>query len=105
MIRRPPRSTRTDTLFPYSPLFLSQTYALGLDGQRVLGEVAAHDLGEAREAGFQHIALHREGLEARPVAVDQGEGDPGAGHRQPVDDVEELQIGRESGRERVCQYG
>src|SRR3546814_10322811 len=25
MIRRPPRSTRTDTLFPYSTLFRSQT--------------------------------------------------------------------------------
>src|SRR3546814_8820253 len=25
MIRRPPRSTRTDTLFPYTTLFLSQT--------------------------------------------------------------------------------
>src|SRR3546814_11962705 len=24
MIRRPPRSTRTDTLFPYTPLFRSQ---------------------------------------------------------------------------------
>src|SRR3546814_8200154 len=25
MIRRPPRSTRTDTLFPYTPLFRSST--------------------------------------------------------------------------------
>src|SRR3546814_9007050 len=27
MIRRPPRSTRTDTLFPYTTLFRSCTYA------------------------------------------------------------------------------
>src|SRR3546814_8624749 len=27
MIRRPPRSTRTDTLFPYTALFRSQTEA------------------------------------------------------------------------------
>src|SRR3546814_15794169 len=27
MIRRPPRSTRTDTLFPYTTLFRSRTYA------------------------------------------------------------------------------
>src|SRR3546814_10797274 len=27
MIRRPPRSTRTDTLFPYTTLFRSVTYA------------------------------------------------------------------------------
>src|SRR3546814_10500022 len=28
MIRRPPRSTRTDTLFPYTTLFLSQSHML-----------------------------------------------------------------------------
>src|SRR3546814_12071145 len=28
MIRRPPRSTRTDTLFPYTTLFRSETIAL-----------------------------------------------------------------------------
>src|SRR3546814_3438756 len=32
MIRRPPRSTRTDTLFPYTTLFRSGT---GLDHQQV----------------------------------------------------------------------
>src|SRR3546814_13117427 len=57
MIRRPPRSTRTDTLFPYTSLFRS---ALGLQplehradrrsGQRV----AQHrpDLGHRRGAPF-----------------------------------------------------
>src|SRR3546814_1251739 len=29
MIRRPPRSTRTDTLFPYTTLFRSEAPALG----------------------------------------------------------------------------
>src|SRR3546814_13354326 len=29
MIRRPPRSTRTDTLFPYTTLFRSQHFRLG----------------------------------------------------------------------------
>src|SRR3546814_5654369 len=29
MIRRPPRSTRTDTLFPYTPLFRSREFAAG----------------------------------------------------------------------------
>src|SRR3546814_987725 len=42
MIRRPPRSTRTDTLFPYTTLFrssLAVTFALGpiIDLQRVQG--------------------------------------------------------------------
>src|SRR3546814_12134807 len=35
MIRRPPRSTRTDTLFPYTTLFRSAKLALK-PGQRVL---------------------------------------------------------------------
>src|SRR3546814_7076209 len=47
MIRRPPRSTRTDTLFPYTTLFLSPAAARG-PGQRA----AADQLGRAvaREA-------------------------------------------------------
>src|SRR3546814_21153249 len=32
MIRRPPRSTRTDTLFPYSTLFRSKAAVLGFEG-------------------------------------------------------------------------
>src|SRR3546814_2158971 len=36
MIRRPPRSTRTDTLFPYTTLFRSQLYVgLGLGGSNI----------------------------------------------------------------------
>src|SRR3546814_6160543 len=37
MIRRPPRSTRTDTLFPYTTLFRSDedTFAAGLDYERL----------------------------------------------------------------------
>src|SRR3546814_1140234 len=31
MIRRPPRSTRTDTLFPYTTLFRSVDHRLGVD--------------------------------------------------------------------------
>src|SRR3546814_2243446 len=40
MIRRPPRSTRTDTLFPYTTLFRSVEPAhLGADVERGLGRV------------------------------------------------------------------
>src|SRR3546814_19749306 len=39
MIRRPPRSTRTDTLFPYTTLFRARDHATTRDyGHRVLGE-------------------------------------------------------------------
>src|SRR3546814_15075911 len=36
MIRRPPRSTRTDTLFPYTSLFRSVVASLGIIGAFVL---------------------------------------------------------------------
>src|SRR3546814_11622438 len=39
MIRRPPRSTRTDTLFPYTTLFRSHLR----EAARQLGEDARHD--------------------------------------------------------------
>src|SRR3546814_8243860 len=35
MIRRPPRSTRTDTLFPYTTRFRSQTDAEPFDRRRI----------------------------------------------------------------------
>src|SRR3546814_4336029 len=50
MIRRPPRSTRTDTLFPYTTLFRSG--ALG--GPGLAGELpvdAGHDPEQRRLAG------------------------------------------------------
>src|SRR3546814_18513771 len=68
MIRRPPRSTRTDTLFPYTTLFRS-----GRD-QRIAAEAEDH-------AGGVHRA---EAAEARPGRVERhvrpGEqgGDPDA---------------------------
>src|SRR3546814_13065090 len=38
MIRRPPRSTRTDTLFPYTTLFRSRTLDPGIveEGRRIV---------------------------------------------------------------------
>src|SRR3546814_5391600 len=44
MIRRPPRSTRTDTLFPYTTLFRSLvTREFGLDKDRLLVTVYSED--------------------------------------------------------------
>src|SRR3546814_9344834 len=49
MIRRPPRSTRTDTLFPYTTLFRSERY--------IIGDVWAHE-GCARGL-YGPRAVHR----------------------------------------------
>src|SRR3546814_762643 len=37
MIRRPPRSTRTDTLFPYTTLFRSVCHRAAGEGDRAVG--------------------------------------------------------------------
>src|SRR3546814_1087175 len=49
MIRRPPRSTRTDTLFPYTTLFRSTS--LLIDDRRVAGAA----LGDGREVGVRRL--------------------------------------------------
>src|SRR3546814_5112535 len=69
MIRRPPRSTRTDTLFPYTTLFRSarnlrrgeagaveheDEIAVGLERAIFIG--AAHALAERRQRSEEHTS-------------------------------------------------
>src|SRR3546814_6508194 len=56
MIRRPPRSTRTDTLFPYTTLFRSVRNRPGADRDGVPRRTAA---GHAAEAGGWRIVARR----------------------------------------------
>src|SRR3546814_10975757 len=71
MIRRPPRSTRTDTLFPYTTLFRSAVHDLGggLEPDPHTGE-AAH--GDAEQAEIQGV-LHAGRVEHRHRRVEEGE--------------------------------
>src|SRR3546814_14903412 len=48
MIRRQPRSTRTDTLFPYTTLFLSTPSTAGLSPRPSRRALASAPQGEAR---------------------------------------------------------
>src|SRR3546814_7169246 len=65
MKRRPPRSTRTDTLFPYTTLFRSFRGQLLVHGQvlghdrvvLLLGQGADHVLGIIDEDGIKHRGL------------------------------------------------
>src|SRR3546814_7633116 len=59
MIRRPPRSTRTDTLFPYTTLFRSRRrpVRIGQDVPAAGGEIGAGD----EEGGGASAALNRGG--------------------------------------------
>src|SRR3546814_13792081 len=75
MIRRPPRSTRTDTLFPYTTLFRSACGRCGGRGRRGYRE---RRLGEGScEPAVQHPAS---------LFPDRGEG-PGALALRGFDDV------------------
>src|SRR3546814_2035904 len=51
MIRRPPRSTRTDTLFPYTTLFRSEVDAVGLAVRERRHERHQHERLEAEVHG------------------------------------------------------
>src|SRR3546814_4776129 len=57
MIRRPPRSTRTDTLFPYTTLFRSG------HGHRILLE--AHEAGAATRLSVSPVGRSQGGLRGR----------------------------------------
>src|SRR3546814_16635714 len=47
MIRRPPRSTRTDTLFPYTTLFRSEKLLVVDDDYRCTGLITVKDMEKA----------------------------------------------------------
>src|SRR3546814_11915228 len=75
MRRRPPRSTRTDTLFPYTTLFLSVCH-LPLDGQSgCLSRLALchQDVSSGllrRAANFRTLFQNRQaGLSVRNICV------------------------------------
>src|SRR3546814_21069877 len=115
MIRRPPRSTRTDTLFPYTTLFRSPAATSAEPGREVAarrGQLSALSRG----AGAARVRLRRsDGGAGRPqsrhgaarspeppgvVGCRAGAAlSPGARRAHAVEE-----IGSASCRERECQY-
>src|SRR3546814_11496765 len=121
MIRRPPRSTRTDTLFPYTTLFRSVSLgvqigplvgALGVSGiaiafavTAILENVFASVLLKTRRpirVGDQVLTQERAGtvvdINLRAVVLDSFDGE------RVVIPSSMVKIGSASCRERVCQY-
>src|SRR3546814_17803694 len=108
MIRRPPRSTRTDTLFPYTTLFRSYFNQYGTDIRETHCEIDYHAparLDElitiaARISRFGrtnftlHCGIFRDNERLTDIEISYAHLDTDSGQ----------QIGRASGRERVCQY-
>src|SRR3546814_13529254 len=115
MIRRPPRSTRTDTLFPYTTLFRSPHEFSGGMRQRVVIALAlcanprliiADEPTTALDVSIQAqiIALLKRLCRDHGAAVMLVTHDMGV-IAATADRVAVMyEIGRASCRERVCQY-
>src|SRR3546814_17013215 len=120
MIRRPPRSTRTDTLFPYTTLFRSadaDDHREDHDLDPRTDDVAQHPFGEERCAVPQCERHKDEAGEARELELQYRDEEldreneascnddhPGDHEHRDLDEMVEEEIGRASCRERVCQY-
>src|SRR3546814_18821976 len=125
MIRRPPRSTRTDTLFPYTTLFRSRRRCHHHRRvAKIFGLVTDHHIDPARAQPGNHIAFGDVGTLHPVTQIVHHLGDPG--HADPAD-ADELdgsdiaadaphfssslitpgswEIGMASCRDSVCKYG
>src|SRR3546814_6786052 len=96
MIRRPPRSTRTDTLFPYTTLFRS-VVLVGEDHHGVRADEAVEFLELAE---FQRqVALRRRQDAARGAARQVGAERVPLGH--PVAELLDQLLHRDAGRRQL----
>src|SRR3546814_18238348 len=99
MIRRPPRSTRTYTLFPYTTLFRSTAYR-----RYSLTYVLAEERAQAAQRGIWATGFER----PEDYRRDQRDGTstpPSPRCRIKGNISASGEIGRASCRESVCQYG
>src|SRR3546814_15850318 len=100
MIRRPPRSTRTDTLFPYTTLFRS-------DLQSPMNKLSPlPSVRQSQQPWWKGAAIYQ--VYPRSFADSNGDGIGDlAGITARLDYIASLgvdaKIGRASCRERVCQ--
>src|SRR3546814_16363526 len=73
MIPRPPRSTRTDTLFPYTTLFRSPDFSREASGHVLdgLGALFAHEIipPDFTGAGFTLSRVDVAAIDTGPAAV------------------------------------
>src|SRR3546814_19859425 len=100
MIRRPPRSTRTDTLFPYTTLFRSYADLVTLDPDPagLTATINGSVLGLENSTGLPYDPANVVAFidsRTRNVARQRFSG---------LALSIRYQIGRASGRERECQY-
>src|SRR3546814_19205345 len=100
MIRRPPSSTRPDTLFPYTTLFRSD----GLAHHRAIALSGIRESQERRLYVHQLAGRGRHGGDGDPRYDAIHSPAPRHGVHRPGRLDGQLQIGRASYRERVWPY-
>src|SRR3546814_11677982 len=110
MIRRPPRSTRTDTLFPYTTLFRSLFYALASEDSRPLRKQLELSRGIPATAQWANFLRNHDELAIGRLQDEQKQAvfaAFGPEERMPAfgRGIRRRQIVRASGRERVCPEG
>src|SRR3546814_18376705 len=114
MIRRPPRSTRTDTLFPYTTLFRSMAGKIATVAG--FGDVGKGSAESLRSAGCRVLVTEADPICALQAALEGFEAvtmDEAAPRADlfvtATGNVDVItvhhKIGRASCRERGCQYG
>src|SRR3546814_1371167 len=89
MIRRPPRSTRTDTLSPYTTLFRSSSHRIPAARQHA-GAVNDAD----QRIGLREIAPQLAIVEIHVLGQQAGGGAVLAEERFPIDPEDTFEIGR-----------
>src|SRR3546814_13930787 len=124
MIRRPPRSTRTDTLFPYTTLFRSTGAGAVRHGHQAHHSRGVRDSERRRDHESDLRADQHQSGERLLMEQDRGSGIirrvirstaswagmvaaanlavTGPAHAAVASEMNK--IGRAAGRERVCQY-
>src|SRR3546814_20962825 len=116
MIRRPPRSTRTDTLFPYTTLFRSHfitRLAVFRDQKRhdpaFAGPQVDPDIGGRigirllSESGFPNPQSRP--YRSSPLDMSSSPTTSAAAHSRASRPLRSRSIGTASWRERGCQFG
>src|SRR3546814_8464214 len=102
MIRRPPRSTRTDTLFPYTTLFRSI-------GGREAGTFFQGDRRFDITVRLpDHVRDNIQAIQQLPIALPKDESSPGRASYIPLGEIATLeqapgpnQVSREAGKRRI----
>src|SRR3546814_16844602 len=97
MIRRPPRSTRTDTLFPYTTLFRSLSlFYTDLDRTKI-------EVRVIEKLGRKSVDSNMLFIDGLRIPIQDGIGDEGKGFDYILHGLnQDCQIGQASCRERVC---